>query len=392
MKLGVDVTLFTVSTNDRDHADAEALAASLSDVIVHKQPLWRSLLNCLSVLPTKTPLQSVFSWNPRLQSDIAGRHRHEKFDLIHVEHLRGSKYGRLARSMFPDLPIIWDSVDSISHLFEQTYSRSRSLTGKLISALELGRTKRAEGELISVFDHILITSQVDKAALMRLAQSDDVEARVSVLPNGVDLGYFRRNTNQPRDQETIVFSGKMSYHANVSMVDYLVREIMPQVWVKHPTVKVVIVGKDPPRKILKVAENPLIEITGTVDDIRPYLWRATIAVVPLVYGAGIQNKILEAMATGTPVVTTSAAISSLRATAGEDALVADSAEAFAATVIRLMENPVLRHRVGCAGLEYVNRYHDWKKMTAELVGIYEQAIIQKREETVGQHTWRQNCV
>jgi glycosyltransferase involved in cell wall biosynthesis len=328
----------------------------------------------MTALPSKIPLQSVFSWNPHLQADLTHWQRHKGYDLVHVEHLRGSKYGRIVKSMFPELPVVWDSVDCISHLFEQTSAQSRSPVGKLISTLDLKRTQRAEGELTCLFDHVLITSQADKEALLRLAPSRRDVSPVSVLPNGVDLEYFQRNTDQPRDTETILFSGKMSYHANISMVDYLVAEIMPRVWVKRPAVKLMVVGKDPPRKIRELAQNPLIEVTGTVDDIRPYLWKGTVAVVPLVYGAGIQNKILEAMASATPVVTTSSAFSSLRAMQGTDSLVADTAEDFSAAILRLIENPALQREVGQAGLGYVNKYHNWNKVAAELVAVYESTI------------------
>lgn len=380
-KMGLDVTLFTVSTNDQDMTDAVNLKPKLTDVVVRDQPLWRSMLNCMVSLPSRTPLQSVFSWNPRLQTDLANRQRRETFDLVHVEHLRGSNYGRVAKSMFPHLPVVWDSVDCISHLFAQTSAQSRSLAGKLMSALELKRTQKTEGELVGLFDHVLITSQVDRDELLRLAPPGKKAAPVSILPNGVDLDYFRRNTDQPRDAETVVFSGKMSYHANISMVDYLIKEIMPKVWAKRPTVKLIIVGKDPPRKIRALTQNPLVEVTGTVADIRIYLWTATVAVVPLVYGAGIQNKILEAMAGETPVITTSAVFSSLRGTPGVDALIANNAEEFSTAILQLLENQKLQYDVGRAGFNYVNTYHDWRKMATELAAIYKHVIISKSGKT-----------
>ena len=138
--------------------------------------------------------------------------------------------------------------------------------------------------------------------------------------------------------ETIVFSGKMSYHANISMARYLVAEIMPRIWKTRPAARLYIVGKDPSSDFKELQSNPLITVTGTVDDIRPYLWRATVSVVPLLYGAGIQNKILEAMATGTPVVTTSRALSALHAQAGTELLAADDPDEFSQAVLGLIED------------------------------------------------------
>lgn len=380
-KEGIEVVLFTVAANDQELQDVVGLKSKLTDVVVHNQPLWRSMMNCFVALPTKTPLQSVFSWNPHLQADFTRRARREKFDLVHVEHLRGSKYGLLIHTMFPDTPIVWDSVDCISHLFAQTSRHSRSLGGKLVSLFELKRTQQAEGRAVSLFDHILITSQTDKDALVSLAPKGNFALPVTILPNGVDIEYFRRESDEPRDAETIVFTGKMSYHANISMVDYLITEIMPKVWAKRPTARMLIVGKDPPQKVRDFAKNPLVQVTGTVDDIRPYLWTATLAVVPLVYGAGIQNKILEGMASETPVVTTSAAFSNLQGTPGVDALIADTPEEFAEAILRLIENQDLRLAVGQAGFRYVNVHHDWKQIASRLTAIYKDVIAQKTSRT-----------
>jgi glycosyltransferase involved in cell wall biosynthesis len=188
------------------------------------------------------------------------------------------------------------------------------------------------------------------------------------------MEYFRPDHEFNREPETIVFSGKMSYHANISMVDFLVCEIMPKVWVKHPCAQLVIVGKDPPAKIKNYARNPLVKVTGTVADIRPYLQHATVAAVPLVYGVGIQNKILEAMACTTPVVTNSTAMSALQAEAGRDILVANSSEEFSNELLRVIENPSLQRELGHAGFEYVKNNHDWNKIAKELMMIYTEVI------------------
>jgi glycosyltransferase involved in cell wall biosynthesis len=166
----------------------------------------------------------------------------------------------------------------------------------------------------------------------------------------------------------------MSYHANISMVQYLVTDIMPRIWKTRPTARLCIAGKDPPPDIKELEQNPLITVTGTVTDIRPYLWRATVSVVPLLYGAGIQNKILEAMATGTPVVTTSRALSALHVQAGKELLVANTPEEFSQTIIQLIEDPNLQHKVGNAGAAYTKTYHRWSAISTRLVDLYQQTL------------------
>ncbi len=130
----------------------------------------------------------------------------------------------------------------------------------------------------------------------------------------------------------------MSYHANVTMVIHLVKDILPMVWNERPDVKLWIVGKDPPKEIRMLAKNSAICVTGTVDDIQAYLQQATIAVAPVAYGAGIQNKVLEAMACATPVIASSQAISALDVEASHDILVENDPMEFSKAILDLLAN------------------------------------------------------
>jgi glycosyltransferase involved in cell wall biosynthesis len=376
--LGHDVSVYTLGSSLQDLQDAEALRAKVSAVYFEKQPVWYSLLNCMLALPTRQPLQTIYSWNPgladHLMNHLDAKNVSTKFDVVHVEHLRGSRYGRFIKSRLADVPVVWDSVDCISHLFKQAASRSGSLFGRFVTRFELSRTQRAEGELVGLFDQVLVTSETDKQALLNLIPAGTNPAPIHVLSNGVDLDYFHPRRDILRDPETLVFSGKMSYHANVSMVRHLVSAIMPKIWRRRPKTRLVIVGKDPSADIRNLAINPLVTVTGTVDDIRPYLWKATVAVVPLVYGAGIQNKILEAMACGTPVVTTQAALPSLQVQSGKDILAAGDDDGFALEVIRLLEDQKLQREVGDAGAAYVRNYHNWASKAKDMLAIYEASI------------------
>ena len=341
-RLGHEVDVFTVGSGKIDRADAEALKSRCRAVYYYVQPVWRSLLNSALAVPSSKPLQTVYSRQPELihrLGDIFGRNQNPpEYNVVHVEHLRGSEYGRYLKTRFPGLPVVWDSVDCISHLFQQAAGQSTSLFGKQVSRFELGRTEKTEADLLDIFDHVLVTSSIDRNALLDTVRNGKTPAPISILSNGVDQDYFHPNPNVAKEPETLVFSGKMSYHANISMVKYLVNEIMPLIWRRRPTVRLLVVGKDPSSDIKKMEENPLITVTGTVSDIRPYLWKTSVAVAPLVYGAGIQNKILEAMAVGMPVVTTSKALLSLGAVRERDILIGDTPQEFSASVLRLLDN------------------------------------------------------
>jgi len=368
---GHEVSVFTLGSGKQDLDDAEALRSKVKKVYYQDHPIWKSLWNSVKALPSRRPLQTVYSWNSILAKQIVSLlNVPDEFDVVHVEHLRGSLYGQYIKNQLPFIPVVWDSVDCISYLFAQASAHSTGGFGKYVTRFDLDRTRQMEGKLVSEFDHVLVTSATDRDALLELTLPGSNPSPVTVLSNGVDLEYFHPNSDVQKDPETLVFSGKMSYHANVSMVRYLVREIMPKVWMKQPNVRLIVVGKDPSAEVRAFGDDPRIEITGTVEDIRPYIWRASCAVVPLVYGAGIQNKILEAMACGTAVVTTAKTLSSLQVTPGKELLIAMDTEDFSRNILKLLENEELSRKIGVAGAEYVKKHHNWSTIVNQLVSCY----------------------
>jgi sugar transferase (PEP-CTERM/EpsH1 system associated) len=376
--LGHQVSVATIWSTDAERSSLEQLKQHCHQVIAVPANRWRSLFSCIATLPTSRPIQSAYSWQPGLAKHLIALLNQDQrgFDVVHVEHLRGSRYGLFLKSTTDTknktLPIVWDSVDCISLLFRQASQKSNHLTSRLITHFETNRTYHYERWLLDQFDRILVTSSVDKSAFQAMRNLDPGQSTISVVPNGVDLDYFHPLESGSRESTTLVLSGKMSYHANVAMALHLVHEILPIVWSRIPEVKLWIVGKDPPHSLRKLAQNPAILVTGTVEDIRPYLQTATIAVAPITYGAGIQNKVLEAMACGTPVIASSQAVSALSIQPDKDALIAEGAVKFAQAIIELLENPNRRAEIGQAGRSYVEENHQWANITQQLVQVYHQ--------------------
>ena len=384
-KLGHKISLFTVCANQADHEALQELS-SYCDQIHHVDlPGWRSMVNCLLALPSRQPLQVVYSWDAslaeKLYSSANDKNGGDPFDIIHIEHLRGARYGLdfITRSGENNnrLPVVWDSVDSISLLFRQAKVQSKSLFSRGLTRFELGRTEDYEGWLVDQFDSVLVTSKHDKQALLDLTRGNESGERINVLPNGVDLEYFNPGLPGERQENMVVLSGKMSYHANVTMVVDFVEKIMPHVWEKRPNVEVWIVGKDPPTNLQSFADHPQVYVTGTVDDIRPYLRSATISASPIPYGVGIQNKVLEAMACGTPVVASQQAVSALDIQGERDLMVGHNPTEFARKILELLDSPGKRVDIGNAGRKYVEKNHDWSVITGRLAEVYEQTLAQR---------------
>jgi sugar transferase (PEP-CTERM/EpsH1 system associated) len=377
-KRGHKVTLLTLWNRQTEKDDLADIARYCSNAEAIYMSRWRSLWNSLLGVPTRRPLQSVYSWNPalgkRIREFLVRGKKAYQYDIVHVEHLRGSRYGLYVNGIDPKVPVVWDSVDCISALFRRASESSVKRSSRIITRFEVGRTERYEGWLLTQFDHALITSPSDKQAILSLVSSPDRICPITVLPNGVDLEYFQPNNSIRREPATLVISGKMSYHANISMVLHFVQTIMPILWAQNNNIKLWIVGKDPTQEILEIGKHPAITVTGTVPDIRPYLQKATVSITPLTYAAGIQNKVLEAMACETPVVTNPLAIKSLNCRSGSDVLVAQSPGDFVEQVLSLINNRDYQRQIGQAGRRFVETHHRWDSIAANLEGVYAEVI------------------
>ena len=365
---GHQVTVMTLWTTEQERDDVETLRGCCHRVIAHSLPRWRSLWNCLRELPGSEPLQAVYCHSSALTAAIghATGKDGDHYDVLHVEHLRGALYGDGI-----ELPKVWDAVDCITYLFEQAAQHSRSAFGRLASRLELPRTRLCEARLLRHYDHVLATSARDRAALLQLTNRSARGhcAPVTVIPNGVDLAYFSP-TGVPREPATLIISGKMSYHANVTGVLHFCDEVLPLIRSRRSDVKLWIVGKGPSAALARLANDPSITVTGYVPDLRQYLGRATLAVSPILYGAGCQNKVLEAMAMGTAVVSTPVGTWGIRAKPGSDLLVGDTPQTMAESVLELLSDSHKRERLAKRARKAVETYHDWNAVVQRLEGVY----------------------
>jgi glycosyltransferase involved in cell wall biosynthesis len=263
-------------------------------------------------------------------------------------------------------------------LFEQAKQTSPELRSRLMTGIDLVRTRGYEAKLLTRYAQVVITSHRDREAMLALAQrylhDHEQVAPITIVTNGVDLRYFQpQSADTRRLDKTVVFTGKMSYHANVAGVTYFVERVLPHIWRQDPLVRIQIVGKDPPEAIRQLADDERIHVTGYVDDLRPYLARASVAVCPALYAVGIQNKVLEAMAMATPVVSTRAGCAALGDEADGSLLIADRDADFAEAVLRVIGNPALAGRLSGAGRRYVESHHSWEKSAQQLTSVYRQA-------------------
>lgn len=377
---GHRVTVVAACTSPDEGAAATALRPQCERIAtVHVSPAL-SLWNCVRRWQTGAPLQGLYLTVPAFEAAIEKeRHAGGPYDVVHIEHLRAARAGIRIRGA----PCVYDSVDCITRLLENAATMAASWSVRVAARLDMRRTARFEGQLSRQFDRILITSEGDRQALVDLGDRygpvPSGAAAITVVPNGVDLDYFRP-TDAPRDAASLVYLGRMRYHANVTAVVHLVRDIMPRIWAQRPEVRLTIVGAEPPAVIRRLAQRhpQRVAVTGYVPDARPFLARATASLSPVVYAAGIQNKVLESMAMGTPVVATAAVCGALRVDHDQQLLIAPAAGQFADQVLRLLGDAALQRRLASNARRYVEVEHDWRTMTARLEDIYRETVRRHR--------------
>lgn len=227
-----------------------------------------------------------------------------------------------------------------------------------------------EQRTVRHFDVCTTVAEADARVIRQLAPG----LSVRVVPNGVDAAYFTP-LDLPEDPETLIFAGAMSFPPNVSAVLHFYRSILPLIRRTNPAVRLVVAGRDPAPAIVALDADPLVTVTGFVEDLRPWLSRASIVICPMTSGSGIKNKVLEALAMARPVVSSTLGIEALEVRDGREVLVGDSPEDFAAAVVALLPDPAARRRLGQAGRALVERRYTWDACAAS----YEALYLQLRE-------------
>jgi sugar transferase (PEP-CTERM/EpsH1 system associated) len=226
------------------------------------------------------------------------------------------------------------------------------------------KMRRAEKALARKFDLCTCTTQAELETL----RSYGVPTPTDWFPNGVDTDYFAAS-REPPEPDTLCFLGRMDYYPNQEAMLRFCDAILPLVRVARPSVKLKIVGAEPSPAIQRLAQLPGVTVTGTVPDVRPFVHKSALTIAPLSIARGTQNKILEAMAMGVPVISSVPASRGIDAVPGEHFLVAADDPAFAQATIRLLGDAAARDRLGRAARQRVESHHSWAASMRKLDGI-----------------------
>ncbi len=297
------------------------------------------------------PLSLSFFESKEMAERVRELARRERFDVAVVYCSSMAPYAALA----PDVPAILDMVDVDSAKWAQ-YARFAPLPLRPVYALEARRLRRYEASLAGRFQRIAFATGNET----RLYKASAPAARAVTLLNGVDVDFFQPLDLPKAAKPTLVFTGQMDYFANVDGVTHFAREVFPRLRQHHPEAELLIVGRSPVAAVRDLGEIPGVQVTGAVGDVRPFLARAWVFVAPLRIAQGVQNKVLEAIASNLPVVCTERVLAGLADggfRSGRDLLAASTDEGMERAISTLIEDERERERLAdCARQRLLANY------------------------------------
>ena len=312
-------------------------------------------------------IAQVFPAIPDLTSALEKSLQTRRYDVIWSA---GDVLPRLPATV---VPVLGDIVDDLVLQYRRLLASARPGLRYLRILKRLLQMKAVERRYFAKADVCLYVSEADAHTFSSICPNTPVH----VIHNGVDETYFQP-TSILVEPETVVFEGNMSFFPNVDAAEYFCNDILPLIHAVRPTVKLFLVGKSPVARVRALASDRVV-VTGFVDDVRPYLSRATVFISPTRVGGGIKNKILQAWSMGKPVVATPASTGGLRATHQENMLIADSPRKFADAVLELLGDAGLRARLGTNGRKTVLDHYTWEAKARELETLMTELTIRRAQ-------------
>ena len=312
------------------------------------------------------PYSVVRFCHPEMLQDLRGVIHQEKFDLIVCDFV-------LAAPLIPwntTVPKILFTHNVEATIYRRHFEVARNPIWKAVWWREYRTMLRMERKYTRSADHVLTVSEVDRRYFSRFANTN----KITAIPTGVDVEYFRPLPGAEQ-AHNLVFTGSMNWLPNEDGIIYFVQKILPKVRRSVPDVVLWVVGRDPSVAVQKLAqEDPSVRVTGAVEDIRPYVGRGSVYVVPLRVGSGTRLKIFEAMAMGKAIVSTTIGAEGLPVTHGKDILLADQPEDFAQQTVQLLQNESLRNQLGAAARSLVEQHYSWGRVGAYCETVFSRVI------------------
>jgi sugar transferase (PEP-CTERM/EpsH1 system associated) len=364
---GHSVTVASLARTEQERDEAAGLSKHCERALVEVVPSTVAWSRTVAYLPTTRPSSFGYFYSRALARQIDDELRSRAYDLVFVHCSSVAPYIKRTNAVS-----ILDYGDVDSQKWRD-YSTHKPFPWSAGYWLEATKLERVERSLSAKFDLCTCTTRGELESLRQLG----VHTPSDWFPNGVDAEFFAPSAT-PYDKDLIVFVGRMDYYPNQQAVQDFCRDILPRLTARNPNVKFQIVGADPSRDVVELGNLPGVSVTGSVPDVRPFVTRAALTIAPLQIARGTQNKILESMAMGVPVVCSARASGGVDAVPEQHLLTADTADEYVNAIERVLSSPTERARLADAGRARVLSQHSWPSSMQRLDGLIATTIDRRR--------------
>lgn len=348
-----EIILFALTENSPTQNDIDNIKPLCSHLEIFKLSRLSIIKNLVRTFFGKLPMQVGYFYSSAAQRKINSLVESQNPDHIFCQLIRTAEYAK----PYKNIPSTLDYMDVFSMGIQRRMSTAPLLL-KPAFRMEYKRLVNYEKNIFGFFKNKIIISGQDRD-LMPVADKE----KITIISNGVDTEYFKP-IKQSKDFD-ILFNGNMNYPPNIESAEYLVHKILPIVRKKYPSVKTLISGTNPNKRILALASDT-IKVSGWVNDIRENFAHSRMLVAPMFLSIGLQNKLLEAMAMQIPCITSTLANNALKAENGKSILIADTPEQYAEYIISLLDNEQKAADIALNGYNYVHKNFSWEKETEKL--------------------------
>jgi len=362
---GHTLDLLAFFDRDSDVGEIEHYRALFGDVQLIREPGrgMRTYMERLLVPGRLFPKRAEESWAPEMWRAIEARLAAQKYDVI---HLFGGVHVYEFRALVESFPNVIVPYESYALFLERALRQSTNIVDQLKLRAQLEAARRFEQAMFEGYQRVVVLTDTDAKALRSL----NPKLALDVIPNGIDVPYFTRSAAETDPSlRIIVFIGNYEYGPNVDAASWLATDIFPRIHRRVSNAQLNLVGNAPP-PALQSFNGELVHVTGRVPDVRPYLEQAAVFVSPLRVGAGIKNKVLEAMSMGLPIVATRLSADGIGLREGENVLFGEDAEALANAAVRLLGDDQLRAAMGKNNRALIEERFTWARVADAYESLY----------------------
>jgi len=364
LAVNYDITLVALIRSKKELANLEPLLelCQVHPVLFHRS-LIRDALMALRSLITGEPFMIIRHYSPAMCETIRRLMSTQDFAIIHVDQIKTAQY---VEKITTSVRLI-DKHNVYAHVVRGVAQDKGALLKRLFARLEWPKLACYEGRICHEFDHVLAVTEEDKQALGELAGTSD---SITVVPIAAAPDTVRVVRRRP-DARHIVSVGSMFYPPNVEGVLWFANKVYPLIQTRLPDVKLYLIGSRPTRAIRQLADrDPNIVVTGYIEELDPYLEQSAVMIAPLHFGSGMRVKVLDALARGMPLVSTSFGCQGINVTHDENILIADRPADFAAMVQKVIQDRDFADRLAANGRRLIETEYDWRIVYRALDKVY----------------------